>query len=282
MQGWIVLHRCLAEKAIWKNSTPEQKSILITLLMMANHKENEWEWNGNKFKALPGQFVTSLESIKILAGKGISTQNVRTALSKFKKYEFLTYEVTKTGRLITIINWGLYQEIGNDTNKVINKQLTKSQQRANKELTTNNNDNNDNNDKKEKEEKKPVTFSPDTQPLKLALHLRSLIQSNLPKQPLPPITDLSARKIQAWAKDIDLLHRKGAVGGDNGYSWAEIREVIDWCQDSEFWRGNILSPGKLREKIVTLTHQMSRKVVQKPAEQEYKMYGSEELERINL
>jgi hypothetical protein len=105
--------------------------------MMVNHDKNEWEWQGNKFNVMPGQMITSLESIVIEAGKGITIQNVRTALIKFEKYRFLTNQSTKTGRLITIENWGLYQS--NEKNQQSNEQ------RPNKELTPNKNDNNEKN-----------------------------------------------------------------------------------------------------------------------------------------
>lgn len=109
MEGFIALYRCLLDKPIWIKSTPEQKTILITLLLMANHKENQWEWGGKKFKIKPGQFITSISTIVKMAGKGITTQTVRTSIERFKKLEFLTNESTKTGRLITILNWDLYQ-----------------------------------------------------------------------------------------------------------------------------------------------------------------------------
>lgn len=143
MEGYIGLFRCLLENPIWKMSTPEQKTILITLLLMVNHKEVEWEWQGEKFKAQPGQRVTSLENIAKACGKGISIQNVRSALKRFEKLGFLTNQSTKTGRLITIVNWHLYQVEKMKTNKASNKAPTKRQQRSNKELTPNNNDNND-------------------------------------------------------------------------------------------------------------------------------------------
>ena len=130
-EGWIKLHRCLFNKAIWQNSTPEQKVILITLLGMANHKGKEWEWKGKQFKAKPGMLVTSLDSICTRCGKGISVQNVRSALNKFEKYEFLTQEVTKTGRLITIVNWGIYQGVIEEGNKDTNKEVTNDQQSTN-------------------------------------------------------------------------------------------------------------------------------------------------------
>lgn len=182
-EGWFKLHRCLFEKAIWQQSTPEQKVILITLLGMANHRGREWEWKGKQFRAEPGMLVTSLESITVRCGKGISVQNVRSAIAKFKKYEFLTEEVTKTGRLITILNWGLYQASENITNKDTNNQLTndqqstnkevtKSQQRGNKEVTTNKNDKNDNKDKKEEEgeERKEEDSTSTLPPFPSSLH----------------------------------------------------------------------------------------------------------------
>lgn len=110
----------------------------MALLSMANYKENEWEWKGKKFKVMPGQFVTSLESIRVRAGLGISIQNVRSSLNRFKKLEFLTYKSTKMGRLITIINWDGYQS--NDT---VGQQRT--QQWDNKDPTTIEEGNKDNN-----------------------------------------------------------------------------------------------------------------------------------------
>jgi len=118
---------------------------------MANHKKKEWEWKSEEFMCNPGQFITSLESIRKVAGKGINTQHVRTAIKRFEKLKFLTNQSTKSGRLITVLNWDSYQTLKSQPNKEPNKDLTKTSQRPNKDLTTNNNDNNDNNDNKGKE-----------------------------------------------------------------------------------------------------------------------------------
>lgn len=145
--GWIKLHRALLDKAIWINSTPEQKTILITLLLMANHEPNQWEWKGKKYTVKSGEFITSLKKIVAKCGKGITTQNVRSALKRFEKLQFLTNESTKQNRLIKIENWRLYQDEENQPNKATNKEVTNNQQRPNKEVTTNKNDKNDKNDK---------------------------------------------------------------------------------------------------------------------------------------
>lgn len=149
MEGWIKLYREVLTKPIWLRSTPEQKSILITLLMMVNHDEKEWEWKGERYICQPGQMITSLDKIAKNAGKGISIQNVRTALLRFEKYDFITNESTNINRLITICNWEQYQSFEIEYNKAPNRQLTSDQQAVNKQLTTNKNDKNNKNDNKE-------------------------------------------------------------------------------------------------------------------------------------
>ncbi len=154
--GWIKLYRELLDKAIWKDSTPEQKTILITLLLMANHTDSEWEWMRERLHCSPGQFRTSLDSIAAFCGKGVSRQNVRTALKKFERYGFLTDESTKAGRLITICNWGLYQSPEDIYNKASPRPLTDAQQTANRQLTPNKNNKND---KKEKNERSKAAMT---------------------------------------------------------------------------------------------------------------------------
>lgn len=133
--GWISLHRKLLDKPIWKNSTPEQKVILITLLLLANHEDAEWDWGGKRFKVGKGEFVTSLESIRKSAGKQVSIQQIRTAIDRFKTMQFLTYKATKSGRIITILNYCKYQPTPNGDQQ-------REKQTGNKQVTTNNKDNN--------------------------------------------------------------------------------------------------------------------------------------------
>lgn len=137
--GWIKLYRVLLDDDLWIDCTPVQKVVMVTLLLMANHKERKWIWQGKKFVANPGQMVTSLESIKGKSGKGVSIRAVRTSLTKFENVGFLTSESTNSGRLVTIANWAKYQEgIEKATNE-----LTGNRQATDKQLTTNKNVKND-------------------------------------------------------------------------------------------------------------------------------------------
>ncbi|MDX8340550.1 hypothetical protein SLH46_15225 [Draconibacterium sp. IB214405] len=154
MEGWVKLHRKLLGKPIWLNSTPEQKTILMTLLMLANHQESEWDWGGQKFRVSPGQFVTSLDSIVIKSGKGVSVKNVRTALKRFESLGFLANKVTKHGRIITILNWDTYQLKDEQGGKASGKAAAKLRQTGGETVAPNNNEKNDKNKKKDLAERK--------------------------------------------------------------------------------------------------------------------------------
>lgn len=137
-QGWIKLHRKLKESPLYKDCNSKQRDILINLLLMVNHKSNKWIFKGEEHEVKAGQVVTSLESIANMCAKDVSVQNVRTALLKFEKHGFLTNKSTNKNRLITIVNWELYQSEEE-------KQQTK-QQASNKQLTTNKNVKNEKNE----------------------------------------------------------------------------------------------------------------------------------------
>lgn len=138
MQGWVKIYRTLLEKPIWVNSTPGQKSVLITILMLANHEENKWEWNGKPYQVEPGQFITSPTKLAKIAGRGITRQIVRGSLTRFELLGFLTTKTTNESTLINVVNWGKYQC---EKNKATNHS-TKRQPTGNQPTTTNKNDKN--------------------------------------------------------------------------------------------------------------------------------------------
>jgi len=70
-------------------------------------------------------------------------------------YEFSTYESTHQSTLVTIENWGIYQDTDTQPNTQDNEQLTHSQQTANTRLTTIKNDKKDKNERR-KEDKKYI------------------------------------------------------------------------------------------------------------------------------
>ena len=70
-------------------------------------------------------------------------QNVRTALKRFEKIRISNKQTNKQNRLITIVNWEVYQSKDVD----LTKEVTSNSQATNKQLTTNKNYKNDKNEK---------------------------------------------------------------------------------------------------------------------------------------
>ena len=87
-------------------------------------------------------------------------------------------------------------------------------------------------------------FEADSDPYLLAKFLENNITENNPKFPK------SESQRQRWAKDFDLMIRRDKIDAD------DIAEVIEWCQRDNFWRSNILSGKKLREKYQQLRMKM--------------------------
>ena len=134
--GFICLWRSLLNNPIWFNSTPEQALIMITLLLVANWKEQKYDIYGKIITLKPGQFITSYSEIAKLTGMGVSVRNVRTGIDRFEKLGFLTREVTRRGSLITIVNWRKYQDINYEDDKATDIELTSDRQATDKRLTS--------------------------------------------------------------------------------------------------------------------------------------------------
>jgi len=65
-------------------------------------------------------------------------------------------------------------------------------------------------------------------------------------------SDKRKQTVGRWGRDIDLAIRR------DGRDPAKIESVIRWAQNDGFWRDNILSGGKLREKFDRLEMQMQK------------------------
>lgn len=254
--GWIKLYRELLEKPIWFESTPEQKTILITLLLMANHDGRQWEWQGQKYYAAPGQFVTSLPKIVEACGPGVSIQNVRTALKRFEKYEFLTDQSTKKNRLITINNWAFYQDNPNNPNRQANSQLTVNQQSANSQLTSNKNVRN-------KECKNIDVVEERVDPISKAIRTY--------EQVFGLASSINIQNIQYWCQDLspELVIKALEITSNNNARSFKYTEAIlrDWEKRGIQTVEDVEALEKQRE-------------VQRQEKQKTKFYGNRRIEEV--
>lgn len=126
--GWIKLHRQILE---WEWYEDINCFRLFThLLLKANHKEKRYK--GIVVKA--GQIVTSRD---LLAQEtGLSSQQVRTAITKLKSTNEITSVTSSQGTIIEVVNYEKYQLSTNE--------ITEEQPTSNQRVTTNKNDKNNN------------------------------------------------------------------------------------------------------------------------------------------
>lgn len=85
--------------------------------------------------------------------------------------------------------------------------------------------------------KKKILVPPPEEAIECSQLLSDLIFENFPNRTAP-----TEPQLMSWARDAERLNRI-----DN-HPWAEIAELIRWAQADDFWKANILSMSKLREK----------------------------------
>lgn len=102
--GYILLYKKLLENTFFNELTPASKVVMITILLMVNFKSEKWVHGGILYNIQPGQVVTSIKRIREKCGRGITIQNVRTALKIFENSNFLTIKTTNKNTLLTVNN----------------------------------------------------------------------------------------------------------------------------------------------------------------------------------
>jgi len=141
--GWIKIHRQIKEKG-WSNS-PDYFALWFHLLLLANHKEKEWLWNGSIYHCKPGQFITSRKELAKVSG--INEHKVDRILKLFKSEQQIEQQTTSKNRLITIINWNKYQQLEQHFEQQVSNNCATNEQ----QMSTTKECNNIKNEKNEKD-----------------------------------------------------------------------------------------------------------------------------------
>lgn len=133
MSGWIKLHRKFCEKAFYSKDS-EKVHLWVHLLMSANHAGKEELLGGKPFFCVSGQFTTGRKQLS--RETGISESKIERILTYFEKIEQqIEQQKTSTNRLISILNWGQYQQSEQQIEQRVNNDRTTSEQRVNNDRT---------------------------------------------------------------------------------------------------------------------------------------------------
>lgn len=235
-QGWIKLHRQILDNAIARK--PMYAWLWTTLLLMANHEDNEFIWNGEKRICKAGQVLTGRDALSLQTG--IPSTSIERILNYLENEHQIGQQKTSKFRLITIIKWSEYQILDIKTD---NKRTTDGQQ-----TDTNKNDNNDKNEKNIHVAEATTRITTISESDKChAIMLSEYVSQHNPAFSQKNGDPKKFRGLDKWAEDIEKMKRIDRVED------RQIEFVIKWLSESQsesasFWRKNILSASTLRKQ----------------------------------
>lgn len=109
MNGYIKIDRGIIDWEWWDDD--KVLKLWLTILLLANWEKKRWHG-----KDIPrGAFWTSIPRLQ--KASGLSYQEVRTALCKLVSTGEITDESTGSGRLITVVKYGDFQDVPDESDK---------------------------------------------------------------------------------------------------------------------------------------------------------------------
>jgi len=237
-KGWVSLHRkTLENPVICKDS--DYFSVWCYLLMNATHECYDAEFKGERITLKKGQLITGRKAIS--EKFNISESKVQRILKRFEIEQQIEQQTSSRKRLISIVNWSLYQGSEQQIEQRVNNKRTTSEQQVN---TNNNVITKECNNANKKTSSSQTKFDEDGNEYRLAKFLYQNIIKNRPEFKKP--------NLQSWAKEFDKILRI------DKRQLVEVKSLITWVQNDSFEMSNVMSPGKLRKRYDQLAIKMNR------------------------
>jgi len=126
-QGYVKLWRKSLESGLMQNAN--LWVFWSWCLMKASHKKHKQMVGMQMVELEPGQFIFGRKVAALELQ--ISEQTIRTCLKSLKNLKNLTIKTTNKLSIISIVNWGSYQQDETQTNQQTNQQLTNNQPTTN-------------------------------------------------------------------------------------------------------------------------------------------------------
>lgn len=143
MNGWIKLHRNLADHWLWEDKPFSRGQAWIDLLFMVNHKENKTFIDGRLEEVKRGQTITSIR--KLCDRWGWSNTKVKKFLLMLEQDEMIVVKSDSKKTVVTIVKYEVYQD--SDSEKTTVKHQSNDSEASLKH--TNKNEKNVKNEKKD-------------------------------------------------------------------------------------------------------------------------------------
>lgn len=108
--GWVCVHRKVQDCWVWNEKPFSKGQAWIDLLLLANHRDKKIVIEGIPTVIERGQFYTSL--VKLSNRWGWDRRKTSRFLDCLERDLMLEQKRTPNGTTITLVNYGVYQDIG--------------------------------------------------------------------------------------------------------------------------------------------------------------------------
>jgi len=235
-KGYIKLWRKFRSHPFWREERRFSRAeAFLDLAMSANGKDRAVIFRGQSLMIRRGQFLTSIRKL-----------SERWGWSRTKASDFLNYLQNSDNSirlildhrkaLVTVTNYAIYNPLpqSEKATEINEKSATEKPLKGHKKDITN----------KDLRINKEKSLSDEF--FTLVNLLSEKMKQNDPGAKIPR-TEAQRKK---WATDFRLLIER------DGRPIEEVQKVLVWCQIDPFWRGNVLSASKFREKYPQLKLRM--------------------------
>lgn len=132
--GWVCLHRSILSWEWWDDLPT--RNLFFYCLLSANHEEESW----HGIQIPRGSLMTSYNALA--RGTGFSVKQMRRAVENLKKTGELGIKRAGNGAILTINNYGKYQDYTNGQGQTLGSSRADLGQTLGRLRATNNNNNN--------------------------------------------------------------------------------------------------------------------------------------------
>lgn len=242
MDGYIKFHRKILDNPIVCKDAA-YFAVWGYLLLNATHRDYQTVFKSEKVTLHPGQLITGRKEI---AKKfKVDESKVQRILKKLEIEHQIEQQTCNENRLITILNWSEYQSSEQPIEQPVNNECTTDEQRVNTNKNYKNVRNNTNNIPDEYQRK----YQDGSFELKCVAYLISSIKTEMESAKVPTTN----KDIDKWCDHIEKMHRI------DKYTEDDIYKTLVFARTDSFWKINIRSTSKFREKYETLFLQMKNK-----------------------
>lgn len=134
-EGFIKIWRKLRDSPLWISSTSAQRDVMLSILLNAEWKDTTYEIHGKVITVKSGQLLMTRRGFVMKCGKDMTENKLRSTLKRFEKIGFLTQEITQGQTLITVVNWGKYQDNKKKNNPEFHPEITQESPKKVPEIT---------------------------------------------------------------------------------------------------------------------------------------------------